>query len=100
MARIFLADEEDPAVVLRALLDLAEPNPRVVVWVPEYRAVDVPDELADVYQGVADTADDDVTDADVDALRLRLEELGGKVDGRWGAERLKTEIAALEALKE
>lgn len=35
-------------------------------------------------------------DDDLDALRVRAEELGVKVDGRWGEQRLRDEIAAAE----
>jgi nucleotide-binding universal stress UspA family protein len=37
------------------------------------------------------------SDEDLDALRAQLEELGVKVDGRWGEQRLRDEIAAAEA---
>jgi len=94
--RIYIGEDQDPAEVLRSLLDLSPDSPRDVVWVPEVRAVDVPEELAQQYQDVAEVVDDDVEAEDVPALRIRLEELGGKVDGRWGADRLKAEIATLE----
>ena len=38
--------------------------------------------------------------AELEALKAQAEELGLKVDGRWGAERLATEIEAAESTKE
>jgi|GEM_PF-2549785 len=102
-SRIYLGQDQDPAEVLGKLLAMVPDNPRVVVWVPDVHAIDVPDDLAAKYAGTVEeqqTPDADADNADVPALRARLEELGGKVDGRWGEERLKAEIALAEEAKE
>jgi hypothetical protein len=56
---------------------------------PEGRAVDEPVE-AEPETEDAPPADD----VDLDALRAQAEALGVKVDGRWGVDRLREEIAA------
>lgn len=47
--RIYLGAEDDEAQVLRALLDMVPDNPRVIVWVGDERAVDVPDHIAEAF---------------------------------------------------
>jgi len=47
--RIYLGVEDDEGEVLRTLLALVPDNPRVIVWVGDERAVDVPDEVADQF---------------------------------------------------
>lgn len=51
--RIYLGVEDDEAKVLRALLDMVPDDPRVIVWVGDERAVDVPDEVAERFMAPA-----------------------------------------------
>lgn len=45
-----------------------------------------------------DEADED--EAELEELKAQAEELGLKVDGRWGAERLRAEIEAAQSTQE
>ena len=47
--RIYLGWDDDEAEVLRALLEMVPDSPRDIVWVPEERAVDVPEEVAEKF---------------------------------------------------
>lgn len=64
--------------------DLAEP---VAVVEPVETAV-MPDE------GVEKRAEPEAEVSELDALRAKAEAMGVKVDGRWGADRLREAIAA------
>lgn len=70
---------------------------------PQYGAVEAQDEAQDeaaqADEGSTVTAepapaDGDAAGEDVDALRAEAEGLGVKVDRRWGADRLRSEVAA------
>jgi hypothetical protein len=47
-----------------------------------------------------ETEETPAAEGDVDALRALAEELGIKVDGRWGADRLQAEIDAASTTEE
>jgi hypothetical protein len=91
MAEIFIANGEDPAPILRTLIDAAgDDRVREVVWHPETRSVSVPDDVAEAVTGspVATVElDTDGAPAEVplDYGALSKEQLQDEIDARNAA---------------